>query len=216
MVYKGVNSIPLFFGEIIMKKIVAILIAILVFLCFALPVFAEESTTEDSFYMPNQGAEGEIMYLASGDELEIQLGSAFAYHGFKLELDYGTYPYTIYADEYGTLKLEIGGSDKYVIRHTGEIFDPSETTTFHIIGSNGEGLEPSTESTDGSADLSQEDASKDLSTSNEPEETETIESDKEKNDSEKKFPIGVVVVIVVLVFLGGGAYIIERKSKTKK
>lgn len=195
-----------------MKKFITLFTTIAILLCSMLPVFAEESTTREP-YMPNQGVEGEVLHIMQPEELEIQLGSDFAYHGFKLELDYGTYPETIYADEYGTLKLEIGGSDKYVIRHTGEIFNPDETTTFHILGSNGEGLEPNTDS---SADNSQEDASNDLSTSNEPEETEKVESDEEKNDSGTKFPIGIVIVIVVLVFLGGGAYIIERKPKTKK
>lgn len=35
--------------------------------------------------------------------------------------NYGTYPNTIYTDENGILKLEIGGSSKYTIRRTGEI-----------------------------------------------------------------------------------------------
>lgn len=167
-----------------MKKIFLALSILLVFLSATLPSYAV-----------NQGAEGDILQVMQPEELEIQLGSDFAYHGFKLDLDYGTYPETIYADEYGVLKLELGGSDKYVIRHTGKIKDTSEETTWSAaIGS--------AEVTDKNSETSTSEA--------------VIESKPVDNNSARKFPFGIVIVGAIIIVLGVVAYIIEKSTSPKK
>ena len=176
-----------------LKKIVALAVMLTLALCCAVTAFAEE-TTIDMATSPNQGVEGDIMQVMQPEELEIQLGSDFAYHGFKLDLDYGTYPETIYADEYGVLKLEIGGSDKYVIRHTGEIKDTSEETTWSDAI--------------GSAEVADNDS--------EASPSEAVTENKPANNSLDRLPLGVVIAVATLAVLGVGAIFIEKMTNPKK
>lgn len=177
-------------------KLLAFITAIILALCCAVPVFAENTASDEP--IGNQGVEGDVLNVLQPEDLEIQLGKDFAYHGFILELDYGTYPDTIYADENGVLKLEIGGSKSYVIKHTGDIKDTTEETTWHIPVDSAE----VTNGDDGAA----------------PSETvtEAITESKPVNDSSaSKFPVGAIIVIAVLVVLCVIAIILERKSAAK-
>lgn len=167
-----------------MKKIFLALSILLIFI-----------TTILSSYAVNQGAEGDILQVMQPEKLEINLGSDFAYHGFKLDLDYGTYPETIYADEYGVLKLELGGSDKYVIRHTGEIKDTSKETTWSAAIS--------------SAEVSDNDSKAFTSET-------VIENESADNNFARKFPLKIVIVVAMIIILGIIAYIIEKPTFNKK
>ena len=174
-----------------LKKVTALIAVVIMAFCCAVFAFAEESTTDNLLELPNQGVEDDVMQVLKPEELEIHLGSDFAYHGFKLELDYGTYPKTIYADKNGVLKLEIGGSDKYVIRHTGEInTSDAETTSFSAA----------------------EEAVKVTDNSNEP----TTNNLSGNNNSNHKIPFGIVIAVAMLIVLGIVAYIIERATSPKK
>lgn len=175
----------------ILKKVATLMAVIIMALCCAAFAFAEESTTNNLLELPNQGVEDDVMQVLKPEELEIHLGSDFAYHGFKLELDYGTYPQTIYADKNGVLKLEIGGSDKYVIRHTGEI-NKTEAETNSVSAS--------------------EEAVRVTDNSNE----STANNLSGENNSNHKFPFGIVIAVAMLVVLGIVTYIIERATSPQK
>lgn len=95
-----------------MKRILPmILICILLASCLAFPAAAKE------------GTEGDELQVLQPEQLEIQLGAELAGAQFSLKTDAGMYPGTVVADANGTLKLEIGGSNAYVLTR----LDPTTT-----------------------------------------------------------------------------------------
>ena len=83
-------------------KAVALLLSLVCMLCgFVEPVYADTDGTEIQVVQPEQ--------------LEIQLGAAWAGTEFQLKTDVGIYPGTISVGEDGVLRLEIGGSSSYVL-----------------------------------------------------------------------------------------------------
>lgn len=77
-------------------------------------------------YALDQGTDGTELEVMQPSQLEVYLGEAWAGTLFELETDVGMYPNTIPVGEDGTLRLEIGGSSKYILRlHAAPQSDPS-------------------------------------------------------------------------------------------
>ena len=57
--------------------------------------------------------DGSELQIATPEQLEVQLGAAWAGVEFQLKTDSGTYPGTIPVGDDGVLRLEIGGSSSY-------------------------------------------------------------------------------------------------------
>lgn len=63
--------------------------------------------------LARDGTDGTELRVATPEQLEIQLGAAWAGVEFRLKTDSGTYPGTILVGADGVLRLEIGGSSSY-------------------------------------------------------------------------------------------------------
>lgn len=162
-----------------MRKMFALILTIMVLFCCAIPTFAED--------VPNQGVEGDVIQVLEPEIVEVQLGKEFANQGFKLKLDYGEYPNTIYADEKGVLRLELGGSSEYIITRVNETKpdEPDATGYSGIIAD-----------TTSQSGVSQ-----------------TEPADK---DGGTKFPVGVIIMAVALLGLGLVSYFLTNKPTNKK
>ena len=63
----------------------------------------------------SQGTKGEELQIIQAEQLEIQLGKEWSGTEFSLETDAGMYPGVVTVDEQGVLRMEVGGSSKYVL-----------------------------------------------------------------------------------------------------
>ena len=109
-------------------KAVALILAMVCLLCFPVPASAA-----------SQGTDGTELEVIQPQNLEIQLGEAWAGVEFELKTDAGLYPGVIIVGEDGVLRLEIGGSENYIlscVNSTVEAPIPGETTPVE------EGTEP--------------------------------------------------------------------------
>ncbi len=62
-----------------------------------------------------QGTNGDELQVMQAEKLEIQLGVEWAGVEFQLKTDAGLYPGTVTVGTDGVLRLEIGGSSKYIL-----------------------------------------------------------------------------------------------------
>ena len=85
-------------------KCVALVMAMVCILCFPVPASAT-----------SQGTDGTELEVIQPQNLEIQLGEAWAGVEFELKTDAGMYPGVIIVGEDGVLRLEIGGSENYIL-----------------------------------------------------------------------------------------------------
>ena len=85
-------------------KAVALILAMVCLLCFPVPASAA-----------SQGTDGTELEVIQPQNLEIQLGEAWAGVEFELKTDAGMYPGVIIVGEDGVLRLEIGGSENYIL-----------------------------------------------------------------------------------------------------
>jgi len=85
-------------------KAVALVLAMVCIFCFPVPVSATA-----------QGTDGTELEVIQPQNLEIQLGESWAGVEFELKTDAGMYPGTIAVGEDGVLRLEIGGSENYIL-----------------------------------------------------------------------------------------------------
>ena len=85
-------------------KAVALILAMVCLLCFPVPASAA-----------SQGTDGSELEVIQPQNLEIQLGEAWAGVEFELKTDAGMYPGVITVGEDGVLRLEIGGSENYIL-----------------------------------------------------------------------------------------------------
>ena len=85
-------------------KAVALILAILCILCFPIPASAV-----------SQGTDGTELQVMKPQYLQIHLGESWAGAGFELTTDAGKYPGVIVVGEDGVLRLEIGGSENYIL-----------------------------------------------------------------------------------------------------
>lgn len=66
-------------------------------------------------YAAKQGTAGDELQVIEAEQLEIQLGVEWADVEFRLKTDAGLYPNTVAVGKDGVLRLEIGGSSKYIL-----------------------------------------------------------------------------------------------------
>ena len=66
-------------------------------------------------YVPDD-TDGTELQVMQPSQLEIRLGSEWAGAEFELETDVGDYPGTVPVSADGTLRMEIGGSETYILR----------------------------------------------------------------------------------------------------
>ena len=85
-------------------KAVALILAMLCILCFPIPASAV-----------SQGTDGTELQVMKPQNLQIHLGEDWAGTGFELTTDSGKYPGVIVVGEDGVLRLEIGGSENYIL-----------------------------------------------------------------------------------------------------
>ena len=100
-------------------KCVALVMAMVCILCFPVPASAT-----------SQGTDGTELEVIQPQNLEIQLGESWAGVEFELKTDAGMYPGVITVGEDGVLRLEIGGSENYIlscVNSSVEIPIPGET-----------------------------------------------------------------------------------------
>ena len=85
-------------------KAAALILAMLCILCFPIPASAV-----------SQGTDGTELQVMKPQNLQIHLGEDWAGTGFELTTDAGKYPGVIPVGEDGVLRLEIGGSENYIL-----------------------------------------------------------------------------------------------------
>ena len=85
-------------------KAAALILALLCILCFPIPASAVY-----------QGTDGTELQVMKPQNLQIHLGEEWAGIGFELTTDAGKYPGVIPVGEDGVLRLEIGGSENYIL-----------------------------------------------------------------------------------------------------
>ena len=85
-------------------KAAALILAMLCILCFPIPASAV-----------SQGTDGTELQVMKPQNLEIHLGESWAGVEFELNTDAGKYPGIIPVGEDGVLRLEIGGSENYIL-----------------------------------------------------------------------------------------------------
>ena len=74
----------------------------------------------------SQGTKGDELQIMQAEQLEIRLGPEWAGEEFALETDAGAYPGVVTVDEEGVLRMEIGGSSKYILtRMYADIGEPA-------------------------------------------------------------------------------------------
>ena len=157
-------------------KAVALILAMVCLLCFPVPASAA-----------SQGTDGTELEVIQPQNLEIQLGEAWAGVEFELKTDAGMYPGVIIVGEDGVLRLEIGGSENYILsclNSSVEIPIPGETA-------------PEEEVTEPVADSSEE-----TDPAAETEEAETVPSESLPEETQEGTLGGIPVKHLVL--FGGG------------
>ena len=100
-------------------KCMALVLSLVCILCFPVPASAT-----------SQGTDGTELEVIQPQNLEIQLGESWAGVEFELKTDAGMYPGVITVSEDGVLRLEIGGSENYILsclNSTVEVPIPGET-----------------------------------------------------------------------------------------
>ena len=102
-------------------KAVALVLAMVCIFCIPVPASATA-----------QGTDGTELEVIQPQNLEIQLGESWAGVEFELKTDAGMYPGVITVGEDGMLRLEIGGSENYILsclNSSVEIPKPGEPET---------------------------------------------------------------------------------------
>ena len=157
-------------------KAVALILAMVCLLCFPVPASAA-----------SQGTDGTELEVIQPQNLEIQLGEAWAGVEVELKTDAGMYPGVIIVGEDGVLRLEIGGSENYILSCLNSSVDipiPGETA-------------PAEEVTEPAIDPSEE-----TDPTTETEEAETVPSESLPEETQEGTLGGIPVKHLVL--FGGG------------
>lgn len=66
-------------------------------------------------YAVQQGTDGSELQVVKAEQLEIQFGTAWSGVEFQLKTDAGVYPGAVKVGTDGVLRLEIGGSSRYIL-----------------------------------------------------------------------------------------------------
>ena len=120
-------------------KAVALILAMVCIFCFPVPASAA-----------SQGTDGTELEVIQPQNLEIQLGESWAGVEFELKTDAGMYPGVITVGEDGILRLEIGGSENYILTCMNSSVEapvPGETlpAADETVPADESGIEPSDE-----------------------------------------------------------------------
>ena len=99
-------------GSMITRAAAACVMIIYLITCLCLPSYA--NGPEDD-YVPDD-TDGTELQIMQPSQLEIRLGSDWAGAEFEMETDVGEYPGTIPVSADGTLHVEIGGSETYLLK----------------------------------------------------------------------------------------------------
>lgn len=97
-----------------LQRCAGMAMALMCMLCCASPAFA--SAPDDYFPGDTDGTEMQLMQPV---QLEIRLGQEWVGAQFTLVTDVGQYPGTITVAQDGMLRMEIGGSQSYVLKLVG-------------------------------------------------------------------------------------------------
>lgn len=172
-------------------KAVSVVAAMACLLCF--PVKASATA--------QQGTNGTELEVVQAQQLEIQLGQAWTGVEFQLRTDAGKYPDAIPVGEDGVLRVEIGGSENYLLTCLAsqvevptpeDIENPEETITEETgTAATEEVASDSTVSTENTSSATEEVDPTDPSVTIEPEADAEIAT------------IGGVPVTHVVIFVGG-------------
>lgn len=157
-------------------KALALVLAMVCIFCFPVPASATA-----------QGTDGTELEVIQPQNLEIQLGESWAGVEFELKTDAGMYPGVITVGEDGVLRLEIGGSENYILsclNSSVEIPEPGEPEITETEEA------PATDPTDG--EQSTEAA----------EDEETIPTESVPEEEEEGTVAGIPVMHIAL--FGGG------------
>ena len=157
-------------------KAVALILAMVCIFCFPVGVSAAA-----------QGTDGTELEVIQPSNLEIQLGESWAGVEFELKTDAGMYPGVITVGQDGVLRLEIGGSENYILsclNSSVEIPIPGETA-------------PAEEATEPASDSSEE-----TDPTVETEDAETTPSESVPEDTQEGTLGGIPVTHIAL--FGGG------------
>lgn len=180
-------------------KAVALVLAMVCIFCFPVPASATA-----------QGTDGTELEVIQPQNLEIQLGESWAGVEFELKTDAGMYPGVITVGEDGVLRLEIGGSENYILsclNSSVEIPKPGEPET------EATGEAPATDPTEGEQSV-------DATEGEETQPTETVPAEEEEGTVAgipvmhiALFGCGLIVAIGALV---GINFYQKRSGKSNK
>lgn len=131
-------------------------------------------------YATQQGTNGDELQVMEAEQLEIQLGTDWAGVEFQLKTDAGLYPGTVVVGADGVLRMEIGGSSKYVLS---------------CLNSSVQAPEPSESDTD--AESAQAPATTESSTNESAEETTSGDGTEQENT------VAGIPVAHLVIFIGG-------------
>ena len=165
-------------------KCMALVLSLVCILCFPVPASAA-----------SQGTDGTELEVVQPANLEIQLGEAWAGVEFELKTDAGMYPGVIAVGQDGVLRLEIGGSENYILsclNSSVEIPIPGETAPAEEV------TEPAADPTEEAAPSEEATPAEESAEGTEPNQTEAEEA-----------PDGTVAGIPIahLALFGGGLVI---------
>ena len=79
-------------------------------------------------YTANADTDGTEMKILQAQQLEVQLGTAWAGVEFQLRTDAGLYPGTVKVGDDGVLRMEIGGSKSYILTCMNSAVEVPEVT----------------------------------------------------------------------------------------
>lgn len=129
-------------------KCLTIVLAMACIFCFPVSVSAT-----------SQGTDGTELEVIQPQNLEIQLGESWAGVEFELKTDAGIYPGMISVGADGVLRLEIGGSEYYILtcmNSSVEIPEPSDTIPEEkVTGPGDESFTEASEDADATVDSSE-------------------------------------------------------------
>ena len=157
-------------------KAVALVLAMVCIFCFPVPASATA-----------QGTDGTELEVIQPQNLEIQLRESWAGVEFELKTDAGMYPGVITVGEDGVLRLEIGGSENYILsclNSSVEIPGPGEPETAATEEA------PATDATEGEQSV-------DATEGEETQPTETVPAEEEEGT------VAGIPVMHIALFGGG-------------
>ena len=157
-------------------KAVALVLAMVCIFCFPVPASATA-----------QGTDGTELEVIQPQNLEIQLGESWAGVELELKTDAGMYPGVITVGEDGVLRLEIGGSENYILsclNSSVEIPGPGEPETAATEEA------PATDATEGEQSV-------DATEGEETQPTETVPAEEEEGT------VAGIPVMHIALFGGG-------------